>query len=98
MPRAPLFTEAEGVWGIRAVRDSGRQDDWGVIGHVGIWAVEEEQLQAGMYISATEMCLWFSKQGFLPLLYFITPHCPQDSFFYHAGLCSLKGPQRTERM
>lgn len=81
MPRAPLFTEAEGVWGIRAVRDSGRQDDWGVIGHVGIWAVEEEQLQAGMYISATEMCLWFSKQGFLPLLYFITPHCPQDSFF-----------------
>lgn len=29
MPRAPLFTEAEGVWGIRAVRDSGRQDDWG---------------------------------------------------------------------
>lgn len=27
--RGPQFTEAEGVWGIRAVRDSGRQDDWG---------------------------------------------------------------------
>lgn len=35
MPRAPLFTEAEGVWGIRAVRDSGRQDDWG--GHRSCW-------------------------------------------------------------
>lgn len=32
---APLFTEAEGVWGIRAVRDSGRQDDWR--GHRSRW-------------------------------------------------------------
>lgn len=49
MPRAPLFTEAEGVWGIRAVRDSGRQDDWR--GHRSCWDVEEEQLQAGMYVA-----------------------------------------------
>lgn len=58
MLRAPLFIEAEGVWGIKAVRDSARQDDCGVTGHVGIWRVEKEQLQAVMPDAATELCLW----------------------------------------
>lgn len=58
MLRAPLFVEAEGVWGIKAVRDSARQDDCGVTGHVGIWRAEKEQLQAVMPNAATELCLW----------------------------------------
>lgn len=60
MLRAPLFVEAEGVWGIKAVRDSARQDDCGVTGHVGIWRVEKEQLQAVMPKAETELgfCGW----------------------------------------
>lgn len=45
-------------WGDKTVRGSASQDDCRVTGHVGIWIVEGEQLQAVMYSAAAELCLW----------------------------------------
>lgn len=92
---APLLTEAEGVWGIRAVRDLAVRMTAGVIGHVGIWAAEEEQLQAGMYVAVFVVF----QAGFSAFVTFhYSPLPTRLLFFYHAGLCSLKGPQRTVGM
>lgn len=69
----------------------------GVRGHVGIRAVEEEQLQAGMCVAVFVVF----QAGFSAFVIFhyspLSAH-KTPFFFYHAGLCSLKGPQRTVGM
>lgn len=98
MPRAPLFAEAEGVWGIRAVRDSGRQDDWG--GRRSRWDMGSGRRAApsgDVRLRHRDVFVLF-QAGFSAFVIFHYSPLPTRLLFYHAGLCSLKGPQRTQWM
>lgn len=93
MLHAPVFMESE--W-VQAVWGSARQDDCRVRGHVGIWIVEREQLQAAAYCTVlrqdSPLCLWAEDGAYWLssfVCFFIAPHWPRDC--YHPGLFSLNG-------
>lgn len=78
-------------WGDKTVRSSACQDDCRVTGHVGIWIVEGEQLQAVMSSAAAELCLWVDDGGLLTVFFFfITP--PAHKIFIILAHAVWRGP------